>query len=213
MKFCVNIEDKNIVYRLKNDLTWGACENPTKITQDDYVTSDRETILKLQVPDEKIVINDKEYTVNSSEGVNSFLPENKLEYSVYLFRDNNPPLPEISQLKETLLSGDDSRGNCLVLKTDGKFYLLNPKEIFLKKQDPEIVCEHERFIAKLGNVGKSIDNKKLEDYTNNIFNISMHYWKNHLKNKVLHIRLVNLNDIDKIDDLQDIYTELNELKW
>lgn len=217
MNFCLNIENfnKNIIYRLKNDLTWKICKNPTEIAQNDFVTSDREAILKLQVSDEKIVINDTEYIINSTGGLTLSVTNNKLEYSVYIFRDNYPQLPEINQLKETLLNGDDSRGNSLVLKTDGKFYLLNPKEIFLKKQDPEIVYEHKRFIAKLGNVGKSIDNKKLDNYTNDIFNISMHYWRNHLKNKVIHIRLADLDDNERmeIDKLQDIYTELNKLKW
>ena len=215
MKFCINIEDphQSICYRLQLDNSWQPCNDPTVLSQNDFTTPDRQVVLDRQIANEKITINNKKYTINSDSelGIDFFAMED-LHYEVYCFRELYPALPIRKQLEQTLLNGDDTKNNTLILKTDGLFYLVRPEQILFQKVDPNIVYQFEGFRAENGYVGSGINDPRFDSYTEDYFRTGMHYWRDHLVKKKLHEQSDN-HEGSTMDDLLDIYSELERIKW
>lgn len=215
MKFCINIEDpyRSISYRLQLDNSWYPCSNPTLLSQNDFTSSDRQIILDRQITNEKIMINDKEYIINSDSelGIDFLLMEG-LNYKIYCFRELYPTPPLRKQLEQTLLNGDDTINNTLILKTDGLFYLVRPEQILFKKIDPNIVCQFEGFRARKNYVGPGINDEDFDSYTEDFFRTGMRYWRDHLVKKNLHEQCDNHEGVT-MDDLLEIYTELEKTRW
>jgi hypothetical protein len=189
MKFCINIEDplQSICYRLQLDNSWQSCDDPTVLSLNDFTSIDRQVILNRQIADEKITINNKEYTINSNSELGiDFFAMKDLHYEVYCFRELYPALPIRQQLEQTILNGDDTKNNTLILKTDGQFYLVRPEQILFQKVDPSFVYQFGGFIAGNGYVGSKINDEKFYSYTKDLFRTGMCHWENHLVKKKLH---------------------------
>lgn len=212
MKFCLNIEDyTSMNYRLQSDNTWRSCDDNRVIQKGDFVTQERDEILALQVENQKITIDNVEFTIANTDGVffNDMLD---LSYAVYGFRDEYPNPPERNQMEKILLEGDDKTDNILLLKTDGIFHLVSPDEI-IEKRDPEIVAQFECFQAGTKYVGTSIKENEsdFENYILEYFTTAIHYWRNHLVRKLMHEH-IDIHEGETTDDLLDIYIELKSIK-
>ena len=213
MIFCINIEGvhKTICYRLQKDKTWQPCLDKKVISPNDFFTSDRQVVLDIQLDDRKITINDDIYLVSPTDG-NDFLSDKVLFYFVYGFRKEFPSYPVRRQLEATLINGNDSRNNSLILKIDGNFYLIDTKKINFSIVDPEIVYQFDGFKAGKGCVGLNIiDNNNFDKNVEELFITGMYYWKNHIINKNLHEQSEFYESV-AMDDLLSIYSELGKIK-
>ena len=207
MKFCINLEQspQNNIYRLQKDESWELCKNPKIINPNDFIAEDKDTIINLQTHDRIILIGDQQHIINDSGG---FYNDGFLFYTVYGFREAYPNPPVQKQLESILINGNDYKNNTLILDTEGIFKLIDEEPAY---RDPNIVLQFAGFDANNGYVGPSIEDDDFENDMLKYFSTAMHFWRNHLINKELHIS-EEQNNLETIDDLLDIYDELLEIE-
>ncbi len=113
MVYCLNITNSlGTNFRLQKDMSWSRCNDTSKLSQDDFQTSDSKKIIDLQIRDLEVTINNENYQIEPELGF-QFGNFNQLSYELYGFRREFPTLPDFKQLKKTLINGDDSRFNCV----------------------------------------------------------------------------------------------------
>lgn len=218
MKFAINIESGRgrYVFRLNNQNLWTICRNSPMLSTTDYQTSDPNDIISKQVKDLTVRICSEDFEIAPELGT-EWGNEKQLHYSIYGFRQNYPKPPEENQLRQLLLSGNDTEVNTLVLKIDAQFYLLSQNQIIDNPTNPECVGKFEAFQPNNGFVGSSINNDEIGKYVQNIFKIAIYHWVEHLKYKKLNVFMdLDLNsEADHIPGIIDLFSELGEIrnKW
>lgn len=215
MKFTINIESgySTNVFRLNNQNAWTICKDSSLLNPTDYQTSNPNDIIIKQKRDLTLTINGKDFEIEPDLG-SELGNESQLNYSVYGFRQNYPTPPDENQLKELLLSGNDAVRNILVLKTDGKFYLLSQSQIIEYVSNPEYVVQCEGFQPHNGYVGSSLNNNKIRNYVQNLFKVAVYHWVKHLKDKELHdfMDIILNSQEDHIPEIIDLFGELEGIK-
>ncbi len=215
MIFAINVESGygTNVFRLNNQHVWTICNNPSLLDSNDYQTTNPIDIISKQQSDLKINIIGEDFEILPDMGT-ELGNENQLHYSVYGFRKNYPLPPDIKQLTQLLLNGNDAVRNVLVLKTDGQFYLLSQSQIIDHVTNPDYVVQCEGFQAYNGYVGSSINDNNIRNYVENLFKVAVYHWLKHLKDKELHdfMEIVLNPDENHIPEIIDVFSELNEIQ-
>lgn len=215
MKFAINIESGygTNVFRLNNRNIWSICNNPSLLNPSDYQTTNPSDIINKQNRNLTIIINGENFEIEPDLGSVSG-NESQLHYSVYGFRLSYPNPPDENQLLQLLLNGNDSVRNILVLKTDGKFYLLSQNQIIDYTINPEYVVQCEGFQPNNGYVGASINDNGVRNYVQNLFKVAVYHWVKHLKDKELHdfMEIVLNPHENHIPEIIDLFGELEKMK-
>lgn len=190
MRYCLNAEWPEVgIFRLQDDmLTWSVCFDSTQIGSTDFVTADKEELLKLQVTNQTSIIEGHEYIINSTEGFNLSTQEN-LSYAIYGFHESELAAPTLEQLKQVMVNGNDEIKNMLVLKTDGLFELKDWKTVDRSRANPDFVIRFGNFGKGSGYVGHKLlqDPDDLDSFTKRLFTAAMTHWDDHLIQKRLDI--------------------------
>jgi len=191
-------------------MSWSKCNDASVLSPDDFQTSDSEKIIDLQIKDLEVTINSEKYQIEPELGF-EFGNFNQLSYELYGFRREFPALPDYNQLKETLLNGDDSRFNILVLLIDSRFQLFSPREVGDFK-NPGIVLQHEGFCPGNEYVGrKLLEIKDLDAYLEEYYRDSIFYWKGHLLKRKIHYFSDSLKG-KNTDALLDLISEIKKIE-
>lgn len=214
MKYTVNIESgygtKN--FRLNNIEEWAICENPSILSATDFQTTNQNDIISRQKRDITVNINNEEFEIESEMGL-EFGNEKQLSYAVYGFRKEYPSPPDENQLLNLLLNGNDNIRNILVLKTDGRFYLLQQNQILDYVVNPEYVLQYEGFQPHNGYVGPTINDNRIRNYVQNIYKAGIYHWHKHLLDKELHDHVeIELSPESQIPEIIDLFSDLEKVK-
>lgn len=211
MKYCLNITTLlgNANFRLLHDGSWGKCENPTSMESDAFIFTSKSELDKQQKSNLEVIDKGIKYIVKPELGLDVG-SRTELDYLVYGFHESFPDLPVRKQLEETMIMGDDQKFNTLVLKVDGKFYLMNPKNL-AGKINSEVVVQFESFVPGNEYVGLSIVDSNFDEYIMDYFRTALHFWRDHLVFKIMH-QHSDTYEVANLDALLDIYTDLEKIK-
>jgi hypothetical protein len=176
MKFYVEIEAEINKYRLQTDHSWKKIDSK-ELSKTDLLTSDICELIKLQEIDENVVLDGKEWKLNSTSM--SFGENNYAYYGIYTKRKISPLIPSKEQLKSVLAQGDDRINNTLILNAYGLFELREFNTLNLSFKDPSIVMRNETFIAGNGYVGNNVIGD--DNYVNQLYRNALSFWLMHLK--------------------------------
>jgi hypothetical protein len=164
-----------------------------------------------QTRDITVKINNEEFEIESDMGF-ELRNEKQLSYSGYGFRKNYPSPPDENQLLNLLLNGNDNIRNILVLKTDGRFYLLQQNQILDYTVNPDYVLQYEGFQPHNGYVGPTINDNKIRNYVQNLYKTGIYHWYKHLIDKKLHDHTeIIISSENQIPEIIDLFSDLDKL--
>jgi len=164
-------------FRLQKDGSWREISRGDPLLDSDYTTDDPQTIFGLR-HNHTVTIGGESLEVNPSLGVHLIADSGKVFfYAPRVLRKDYPPLPNIDQLREVIKAGNDNADNCLILKVDASFELIQLNEDF-QIDDPRFVAKLEFFIAHNGYVGSeaSANSELIREH----YNTLLECWKEHL---------------------------------
>ena len=165
-------------FRLQKDGSWREISRGDPLLDSDYTTDDPQTICGLR-HNHTVTIGGESLEVNPPLGVRLIADSGKVFfYTPRVLRKDYPPLPNIDQLREVIEAGNDNADNCLVLKVDASFELIQLNEDF-QIDDPRFVAKLEFFTAHNGYVGPeaSANSELIREH----YNTLLECWKEHLK--------------------------------
>ena len=214
MKYTLNIESGYGTnnFRLNDNEEWVVCQYPSILNANDFQTTNQNDIISRQTRDITVNINNEEFEIESDMGF-ELGNENQLSYSVYGFRKDYPSPPDENQLLNLLLNGNDNIRNILVLKTDGRFYLLQQNQILDYIVNPDYVLQYEGFQPHNGYVGPTINDNSIRNYVQNLYKTGIYHWHKHLLDKELHDHAeIIISSESQIPEIIDLFSDLEKIK-
>ena len=153
--------------RLQKDGTWRLLENPLCLEAGDYNTTIPDQILNERGKYED-TLSGKMESRSSADIIAMF------HYDYRVLGSEPPPIPEVSQLRKVIASGDDQFLNVLILKIDGKFDIFDYHGDKYRDEWPEYVCRHESTDPGNDYVGPEAAND--DEFVELMFASSLGYW-------------------------------------
>lgn len=186
------------IFRLQTDGTWRKVEHLEPLKPSDYTTPNPDDIIALRRSNLRLRIDEEEWKVDFTRG-SALDGMTEMYYTAYLSRTGNVPIPRFEQLMEVISSGDDHKGNRLVMNVNGFFELRFTDEDGRTFKDPSVVVRHESFQARGGYVGKKAGRDVrfyLPWYAD-----SLEAWLHHLKTGQCNVYSNSHTDV-KLEDLE-----------